>query len=176
MGVNRAELFMQTGRSRRGQMAHKQVSAYPAPEQVERWEEEAAELGYDGVGSRFLIELVEAGLKNFDVSEDRDMRTGLLEQQVENLGERLSECREARERLERENDRLRGELVGTDRAAVENYVKQSPGATYDDISAYLRETTPRRLTTYLDSLLGEELREEDGQYYPVAPDVTEGDQ
>ena len=155
-------------------MAHEQVSAYPAPDQVERWEEEAAELGYDGVGSRFLIELVEAGLKNFDASEDRDVRTGLLQQQVEDLRENVSECREARNQLERENERLRDELLGTDRTAVENFVKSNPGATYDDIREHLRETTPTRLTGHLDSLLGEELREEGGEYYPAAPDATWG--
>jgi chromosome condensin MukBEF ATPase and DNA-binding subunit MukB len=130
---------------------------YPTEEQYERWEEKANELGMSM--SEFVESMVEAGMKKFDVDVDPDETNQELRQQRNELQEELAR---SRDRI----DTLETRLYTSEKAEIEKFVRQNPGATYDEIVQQVIDTAAGRVTTYLDEMEGDQLRTEDGTYYP----------
>jgi len=134
------------------------AATYPSEAQYQRWQDRADDLGMSM--SEFMEAMVEAGMKKFDATVEPD--------------ETNQELREQRNELKGELDRARGRIQELEdavyhgeRRTIKRYVEDNPGATYDDIIQHVIDTVPQRVTTHLDDLEGDELRQEDGGYYPV---------
>lgn len=133
--------------------------AYPTQAQYERWKAQAEADGYDSV-SRFMQDMIEAGMKKFDATVEPDETTHELREQRNDL---KTELDTARDRIRRLEDRLHhGE-----RETVRQYVEEHPGATFDEIVQHVIDTVPARVTQHLDTLEGDELRVEEDAYYPA---------
>jgi len=131
---------------------------YPTEDQYDRWKRRAEEM--DMSVSEFMQAMIEAGMKKFDVSVEPDEMNQELRQQRNDLRDELQH---ARERIEALEDRIHhGERV-----AIRRYVEDNPGATYDDIVQHVIDTAAGRVTTHLDDMEGEDLRSEDGGFYPA---------
>lgn len=132
--------------------------AYPNRSQYERWKARAEADGYDSV-SRFMQDMIEAGMKKFDATVEPDETNHELREQRNDLKNELDA---ARDRIRRLEDRLhQGE-----RETVQRYVEEHPGATFDEIIQHVIDTVPARVTQHLDTLEGEELRVDGDAYYP----------
>ena len=134
------------------------AATYPSEEQYQRWQDRADDLGMSM--SEFMEAMVEAGMKKFDVTVKPD--------------ETNQELREQRNELKGELDRARNRIQELEdavyhgeRRTIKRYVEDNPGATYDHIIQHVIDTVPQRVTTHLDDLEGDELRQEDGGYYPA---------
>lgn len=134
------------------------AATYPSEQQYQRWQDRADDLGMSM--SEFMEAMVEAGIKKFDVSVEPD--------------ETNQELREQRNELKTELDRARNRIQDLEdavyhgeRRTIKRYVEDNPGATYDEIIQHIIDTVPQRVTTHLDDLEGDELRQEDGGYYPA---------
>lgn len=129
---------------------------YPTEDQYQRWKRRADDRGMSM--SEFVECMVEAGMKKFDATVTPDESVRELRQQRNDLKEEL---RDARERIER----LEDELYHGEREAIREYVKENPGAEYDEIVQHIIDTAPARIVDRLDTLEGEVLLHEDGGYY-----------
>lgn len=134
------------------------AATYPSEQQYQRWQNRADDLGMSL--SEFMEAMVEAGMKKFDASVEPD--------------ETNQELREQRNELKTELDRARNRIQDLEdavyhgeRRTIKRYVEDNPGATYDEIIQHVIDTVPQRVTTHLDDLEGDELRQEDGGYYPA---------
>lgn len=136
---------------------------YPTKDQHSRWKQEAEDM--DMCMSEFVECMVEAGMKKFDVDVDPDESTQELRRHRNDLRRQLGS---ARDRI----DRLEDELYHGERGAIQEYIHENPGATYDEIIQHVIDTVPTRVTRLLDELEGEEIRVEDGVYYPVKGEST----
>jgi vacuolar-type H+-ATPase subunit I/STV1 len=130
---------------------------YPTKEQYALWKERAE--GMEMSVSKYMQAMVEAGWKKFDANIEPDETAHELRQQRNDLKRELERTRERVAMLE-------DQVHQGERAAIERYVRDNPGATYRDIVEYLGRTVAERATGYLDDLEGEQLRVEDGEYYP----------
>ena len=136
---------------------------YPTEDQYDRWKQRAEE--FDMSVSEFMAAMVEAGLKKFDASVEPDETLTELREQRNDLRDELDH---ARTRIESLEDRIHhGE-----RATIRQFVEENPEATYDEIIQHVLDSAPGRVTNHLADLEGEDLRVEDGGYYPMD---TEGD-
>jgi ElaB/YqjD/DUF883 family membrane-anchored ribosome-binding protein len=136
----------------------KHAATYPSEQQYERWQDHADDLGMSM--SEFIEAMVEAGMKKFDAAVEPD--------------ETNQELRAQRNRLKTELDRTRDRIQELEdavyhgeRRTIKRYVESNPGATYDEVIQHVIDTVPERVTTHLDDLEGDELRFEDGGYYPA---------
>ncbi|GAB3041642.1 hypothetical protein [Natronobiforma cellulositropha] len=132
---------------------------YPTEGQYQRWKTRAAEM--DISVSEFMQAMVEAGMKKFDadaVEPDESARE--LRRQRNDLRDEFQATRERIEKLER--DLYRGE-----RRTIIEYVHENPGTTYGELQQHIINTVPSRVNRLLDTLEGEEVRADDGAYYPV---------
>ena len=134
------------------------AATYPSAQQYERWEDRADDPGMSTL--EFIAAMVEAGMKKFDAAVEPD--------------ETNQELRAQRNRLKTELDRTRGRIQELEdavyhgeRRTIKRYVESNPGATYDEVIQHVIDTVPERVTTHLDDLEGDELRFEDGGYYPA---------
>lgn len=134
----------------------KHAATYPSQSQYERWESRADELGMSI--SEFIEAMVEAGMKKFDVVVDPDKTNRELRQQRDDLKEELDRARERNQELEE------AAYYG-ERRTIREYIRDNPGAPYDDIIRHVIKTVPERVTVQLDDLEGQEILFEDGQYY-----------
>lgn len=130
---------------------------YPTDEQYSQWEDRAEEL--DMSMSEFVECMVEAGLKKFDATVSPDETNRELREQRNDLKAELDRARDRIEQLE-------DELHHGERGAIRDYVESNPGASYDEIVQHVIDTAAGRVTTHLDGLEGDEIRVEDGLYYP----------
>lgn len=128
-------------------------------EQKERWRGAADAL--DVSLSEFIRDMVESGMKPFFVEVERDESVDELREQRNDL---RNELQHSRARIKELEDRLyRGE-----RATVERYVNENPGATFGEIVQHLIDTAPERVNRHLDELATDSIRyePESNQYYP----------
>lgn len=129
---------------------------YPTEDQFTQWEAEAD--NYDMAMSEFVKSMVEAGRKNIQPLIEPDETNQELREQRNDL---KTELEHARDRISRLEDQVyRGE-----RATIERYVEDNPGAAFDEIVQHVIDTVPERVTRDLDALEGETLHTEDGRYY-----------
>lgn len=135
-----------------------QTSVYPTERQYRRWERRADERGMSV--AEFVKSMTEAGLKKFDATTTPDETVQELRKQRNDL---KTELRDARDRIAR----LEDELHGGERAEIRDYVRQNPGATYDEIIQHIIDTAPSRVTSKLDTLEGDVIRVDGDGYYPI---------
>jgi predicted nuclease with TOPRIM domain len=131
---------------------------YPTEAQYDRWKRRAEE--FDMSVSEFMQAMVEAGLKKFEATVEPD----------EGLRELREQRNDLRDELDRARDRigsLEDRIHHGERATIRRFVAENPGATYDDIIQHVLNSTPSRVTNHLNDLEGEDLRVEDGAYYPA---------
>jgi ElaB/YqjD/DUF883 family membrane-anchored ribosome-binding protein len=134
------------------------AATYPSEEQYQRWQDRADNLGMSI--SEFVEAMVEAGMKKFDATVEPDETNQELREQRNELKTELDRTRDRIQELE-------DAVYHGERQSIKRYVEDNPGATYDDIIQHVIDTVPQRVTTHLDDLEGDELRHEDGGYYPV---------
>lgn len=131
--------------------------AYPTEKQYNRWKSRANEL--DMSVSEFMTSMIEAGMKKFDETVELDEDARQLREQRNDLRDELQRARNRIEKLEQR-------LYQGERAAINAYVEENPGADYEEIIQHIIDTVPERVTMHLDELEGESLFLVKGQYYP----------
>jgi len=134
------------------------AATYPSEEQYQRWQDRADDLGMSM--SEFMEAMVEAGMKKFDATVEPDETNQELREQRNELKGELDRARNRIQKLE-------DAVYHGERRTIKRYVEDNPGATYDHIIQHVIDTVPQRVTTHLDDLEGDELRQEDGGYYPA---------
>lgn len=134
----------------------KHAATYPTQQQYDRWAARADELGMST--SEFIEAMVEAGLKKFDASVNPDETNKALRQQRNELKTELDRARVRIQKLE-------DVVYHGERQTINEYVRENPGAQYDEIIRHVMRTVPERVTTHLDDMEGEELLFEDDRYY-----------
>jgi uncharacterized protein YPO0396 len=139
---------------------------YLTEDQYDRWKDRAEE--FDMSVSEFMQAMVEAGFKKFDATVEPDQSNQELREQRNDLNPELDR---ARERIRSLEDRLHDD----ERAAVERYVENNPGATFGDITQKIGDTVPKRVNSHLEELEGDSLTKEGDAYYPVDNDSQGGD-
>ena len=134
----------------------KHAATYPTQQQYDRWAARADELGMST--SEFIEAMVEAGMKNFDATVNPDETNRELRQQRDELKGELDRARVRIQDLE-------DTVYHGERQTINEYVQENPGAPYDEIIRHVMRTVPKRVTTHLDDMEGEELLFDDGRYY-----------
>ena len=134
----------------------KHAATYPTRQQYDRWAARADELGMST--SEFIEAMVEAGLKKFDAAVNPDETKKALRQQRNELKTELDRARVRIQDLE-------DVVYHGERQTINEYVRENPGAQYDEIIRHVMRTVPERVTTHLDDMEGEELLFEDDRYY-----------
>lgn len=134
------------------------AATYLSEQQYQRWQDRADDLGMSV--SEFMEAMVEAGMKKFDVSVEPDETNQELREQRNELKTELDRARDRIQELE-------DAVYHGERRTIKRYVEDNPGATYDEVIQLVINTVPRRVTTHLDDLEGDELRNVDGGYYPA---------
>ncbi|WP_199242156.1 hypothetical protein [Halorubrum sp. SD626R] len=130
---------------------------YPSSRQYEQWKTRAEERGYDSV-SRFIIDMVEAGSKQMDISVEYDEDPRELRRQRNDLKEELDD---ARRRIEALEDQLyRGER----KAIIEFLNSRSDGATFAEIVQCLIDDAPARVAEQLSQMEGDDIVTEGSLY------------
>jgi len=134
---------------------------YPSSQQYEQWKVWAEERGYDSV-SRFMIDMVEAGSKQIDLSVEYDEEPRELRRQRNDLKKELDEAR-------RRIDRLENQLYQGERQAIIEFLEDhSDGATFGEIVQHMIDDAPARIADQLDRMEGEDLSV-DGSRYVLNP-------
>lgn len=134
------------------------VMSYPSVEQHEQWKVRADEMGMSLSG--FVQAMVEAGWKKFDGDVRPDETKRELREQRRDLKGELDHARERIATLEET-------LHHGEQAALQKYIDENPGADYREIVEHLAKTVPERARRHLDTMEGESVRVEDGQYYAL---------
>jgi len=134
------------------------AATYLPEEQYERWQKLADNRGMSM--SEFIEAMVEAGLKKFELTVQQDVTNHELREQRNELKAELDRARDRIQELE-------DAIYHGERQTIKQYVEANPGATYDDIIQHVINTVPQRVTTHLDDLEGDELRNTDHGYYPA---------
>ena len=134
------------------------AATYPTEEQYARWKKEADD--FDMSTSEFMQAMIEAGMKKFErhVETDEDARE--LRQQRNDLKEELDEARDRIRSLEEQ-------VYSGEKAAVEEFIQDNPGADWGDISRHIADTVPVRVNRHLTELEGEEIYSEGDEFYPM---------
>lgn len=107
--------------------------------------------------SEFIEAMVEAGMKDFDVTVNPDETNRELREQRNELKDELDRARDRIQDLE-------DTVYHGERRTIKEYVQTNPGAPYDEIIRHVMRTVPERVTTHLDDMEGEELLFEDDRY------------
>jgi signal transduction histidine kinase len=109
--------------------------------------------------SGFIASMVEAGWKKFDQEAVPD-RTN------EELREANADLREELEHARRRVERLEDQVYDSEQGDIVRFVRQNPGATWDEVLQHLSNSLSERTTRHLDGMEGELLeRGDDGGYY-----------
>lgn len=132
------------------------AATYPTEEQYQRWQDRANEMGMST--SEFIEAMVEAGMKKFSATVEPDETNQELRDQRRELKDELDHSRNRIQELE-------DMVYHGERRTIKRYVNDNPGATYDEIIQHVVETVPNRVTTHLDDLEGDALRQENEGYY-----------
>lgn len=130
---------------------------YPSSQQYEQWKARAEERGYNSV-SRFMIDMVEAGSKQMDLSVEYDEEPRELRRQRNDLKEELDDARRRIEELEQQLYR------GERKAIIEFLEARSEGATFGEIVQHLVDDAPARTAEQLDQMEGSDVVVEDSLY------------
>ena len=134
------------------------VATYLTKEQYRRWKSQANDMGMSM--SEFVEAMAEAGMKKFDVDVEPDETNRELREQRNELKEELDRARDRIRELE-------DAVYHGERRTIERYVRENPGATYEEVIQHVIDTVPQRVTTHLDDLESDALRHEEGEYYPI---------
>lgn len=137
------------------------VATYPTDEQLERWEQRAAEM--DVSFSEWVQGMVEAGMKNFTPRVKRDEGVSELREQRNDLREELEATRSRVQELETA-------LYQGERETIAEYVEGNPGVEYGEIVQHVMNSTPERVSRQLDVLDGERVQRDGETFYPVEGD------
>ena len=134
------------------------AATYPTEEQYARWKNEADD--FDMSTSEFMQAMIEAGMKKFErhVETDEDARE--LRQQRNDLKDELDEARDRIASLEEQ-------VYSGEKAAVEEYIRENPGAEYIDVARHIADTVPVRVNRHLTELEGESIYSDDEEFYPI---------
>lgn len=136
---------------------------YPNSQQYEEWGVRAEQQGYDSL-SRFMIETIEAGSKEIDVSVALDEDSAELRRQRNDLKEQLTEARERIATLE-------DQLYRTERTEIISLIeKQEDGATFSQILQHIVDDAPARVARHLDEMEGHKITRTDDQYQILQED------
>lgn len=127
-------------------------------EQDERWRLRSDELGYPSL-SQFIGAMTESGLKKFDGS----VVTKQTQDKGINTNDSISlELDAAHDEI----TQLQSQLAREGRDNIVEFVKKKDGPTYSEIVKHIIESTPARVTSQLEAILGDELIvDENGRYY-----------
>jgi len=135
-----------------------QVATYPTDEQLERWKREAE--GMDMSFSEWIQGMVEAGMKNFSPSVERD-------EDIQDLREQRNDLRKELEARRSRVQELETALYQGEREAIAEYIDSNPGAEYGEIIQHMMNSTPERVSRQLDVLDGERVQREGELFYPI---------
>ena len=116
--------------------------------------------------SEFIEAMVEAGLKKFEPTVQPDTTNHELREQRNELKSELDRVRNRIQELE-------DAVYHGERQTIKRYVEANPGVTYDQVIQHVIDTVPRRVTTHLDDLEGDEIRNAGHEYYPIENEVSE---
>lgn len=134
--------------------------SYPPKALYEEWKSEAED--WDTSVSAWIQHMVESGRKQFDTEIAVDEDALELREQRNDLKRELKRTRERVEELE-------DQLHSGERAELLSFLKENPGATYDEVTQHLGETVPGRVQELLERLEGSEI-EKDGRGFYRAED------
>ncbi len=134
------------------------AATYLAEEQYQRWRKQADNRGMSM--SEFIEAMVEAGLKKFEPTVRRDTTNHELREQRNELKTELDRARNRIQKLE-------DSVYHGERRTIKRYIEAHPGATYDEIIQHVIDTVPQRVTTHLDDLEGDDIRNTGQEYYPI---------
>ena len=130
---------------------------YPHSQQYEEWQTRAERQGYNSL-SRFMIEMVEAGSKEIEISVALDENESELRSQRNELREEL---REARNRIAE----LESKVYSGERQEIINFLAEhEDGASFPEIVQHLIDDAPARVAKQLDEMEGDELTRENNRY------------
>ena len=130
---------------------------YPSSQQYEQWKARAEERGYNSV-SRFMIDMVEAGSKQMDLSVEYDEEPRELRRQRNDLKAELDGARRRIEELEEQLYR------GERKAIIEFLEGRSEGTTFGEIVQHLVDDAPARAAEQLNQMEGSDVVVEDSLY------------
>ncbi|WP_246066513.1 hypothetical protein [Halorubrum cibi] len=136
----------------------KHVATYPTDEQLERWKREAAEM--DMSFSEWIQAMVEAGMKKFSPSVERD-------EDINDLREQRNDLRKELEARRSRVQELETALYQGEREAIAEYIENNPGAEYGEIIQHMMNSTPERVSRQLDVLDGERVQRDEEMFYPI---------
>jgi HSP90 family molecular chaperone len=130
---------------------------YPHRQQYEEWQTRAERNGYNSL-SQFMIEMIEAGSKEIEISVALDENQAELRSQRNELREQL---RKARNRIAE----LEDEVYSGERQEILNFLaEQTDGATFAEIVQHLIDDAPARVAQQLDEMEGADLTRENNRY------------
>lgn len=142
-----------------------QATSYPTRQQYGRWKDEADKRDM-GI-SEFMQAMVEAGLKKFNTNIEPDETNRKLRQQRNELKSELDRTRERVSELEHR-------MHQTEYKAIEEYVRDNPGVSFEEIVQNMIDSAPQRVNEHLDALEGDGLYfEEDGYFVDDRGDKNE---
>ena len=110
---------------------------YPTAEQWKRWRA-AMKDGEFSTTNEFLIRMIEAGIHNW--------------QDHQQVVSSRSETQDALEAAHERIDRLEKQLYNTDHAMASRFLSDNPHADFDALIEHIQETTPERMTRFLESV------------------------
>jgi len=130
---------------------------YPTQDQHARWKHEAEKM--DMSLSEFVQAMTEAGIKKFDVTVEPDESLSEVRRQRTDLKKELDRTRERVTELERQ-------LQLGERSTIQEYVKDNPSTTLDEIIQHVIGTASQRAAQQVESMVTTgDLEYEDGEYY-----------
>lgn len=138
---------------------------YPHEDQYEIWKEQAEAMDYKSV-SRFMIEMVEVGYKQMDLSVGYDEDTTELREQRNDLKRELDQTRERLQRLEEQ-------LYRGERQAILDFLDDQAGATFAELVQHIIDDAPARVAHLIEEMDGDDIVLVDGEYYVREDDDAE---
>lgn len=129
---------------------------YPSEVQYERWKKRSNEMGYHSV-SQWMIDMIEAGTKKFEVDVTADETNRELREQRNDLQQQIEGYRQRVTELE-------NQLHNTERQQIIEFVEEEEEAEYEAIVRKIGDDVPLRVQQQLDALEGSELAKENGLY------------
>ena len=130
---------------------------YPKEVQYEHWKCQADKMGYKSV-SRFMIEMVETGYKQLDLTFGYDQETQELREQRNDLKRELDHTRSRLQEVEQQ-------LYEGERESIITFVEDHlDSPTFAEIVQHVINDTPLRVANLLKELDGNRIEYVDGRY------------
>lgn len=126
----------------------KQVATYVSEEQRKRWKKLADKREMSL--SEWVKAMTEAGLKKFDRQVSPDQTKAELREKCRQFMRDLQDARERIQTLERQ-------VVESERESILKFIRENPGASYQEIVQHIINTTSGRVTKLLTEMDGEEV-------------------